>query len=84
VSKEQLREERREAMRAARYFEYACKFGDPDKLLVTAGLLDETGGDGWRLAMKRVAALGSVSKDIQKAFVNIWTQHKGLPLPVGH
>jgi hypothetical protein len=80
---EQLREEHREAICAARDFEYACKFGDPDKLLVAAGLLDET-GDGWRLAMKRVAALGSVSKDIQKAFVNIWTQHKHLPLRVGH
>jgi uncharacterized protein (UPF0548 family) len=70
-------------MRAARDFEYACKFGDPNKLLVVAGLLDET-NDGWRLAMKRVAALGSVSNDIQKAFVNIWTQHKHLPLRVGH
>lgn len=81
--KQYLREERRQARRAAVVFEKACKSGDTNALHNAADMLDYA-VDSWPLAMKRATALGSVSEDIQHAFLAIWTAHKGLSGRVGH
>jgi hypothetical protein len=81
--KRQLKEEHRQAQRAAVVFEEACKSGNPQALYNAADLLDYT-VDSWPLVMKRAAALGSVSDDIQHAFLAIWTAHKGLGRSIGH
>jgi hypothetical protein len=36
--------------------------------------------DGWRLALKRVAKMQSVSPEIRQAFLTVWIEHKHLPL----
>lgn len=80
----QLRNERRQAIRAANIFARICRDGEADCLYDAHLLLNEAGDNAWRLALAKVAKLPSVSADIQRAFVLIWVESKMLPLRVGH
>ena len=87
---ERLREhiwlERLSSLRAARALSDACASGDVDGFLCAVDALRDLRGtaDGWRLAMRRVGRLASVSGEIQDAFLRQWIEHKFLPLAVGH
>jgi hypothetical protein len=78
-----LRQERREAVQAAKVFARICAEGDADRLYNAHLLLNERSSDALRLAMSRVAKLPKVSREIQEAFLNIWIESKMLPLRVG-
>jgi len=75
-------EEQRQALRAAANFAAVCARGDAEGLYNASLWLDES-GDGWRLAMIKIARLVRVTRQIQDAFVSIWVEHKMLPLRVG-
>jgi hypothetical protein len=79
---EQLREERRQARKAAAMFVNACKTGDGDEVLRFVGIFGSA-PDGWRLAMKQIARLPQVTPSVQFAFRRIWIEHKGLSERVG-
>lgn len=78
-----MRHEQRQARAAARSFAAACKSGSVDDFAdAVEGM--EFAVDGWRLAMLQVARLTAVNEEIQRAFLNLWIQHKHLPLAIGH
>lgn len=77
-----IRAERAADRSAAKTFEEACASGDVNGFNESIESL-KFSIVGWRLGMKRVARLQSVSPDIQNAFVNVWVEHKHLPLEVG-
>ena len=80
---EELKRERREAREAADCFVRACQSGNAVTVRAGANLLDETVGS-WTVAMRAVAKrVKSVSPDVQQAFLQIWIEHKNLPLTVG-
>jgi hypothetical protein len=81
--REARRRERDDGRRAAAVFARVCREGDADNLYDAALFLDEQ-VNAWRPAMAKVAALGSVSPEIQAAFQPIWIERKMLPLTVGH
>jgi hypothetical protein len=74
--------ERRADRYAAKAFARACELGDAEQFLVATGLV-QNAVDGWRLALKKVARLSSVSDEIKAAFLNVWIETKMLPLYVG-
>lgn len=76
-------QERRADIEWAAVFARMCAEGDAERLALAAQALDELTIDGWRLAMRKVARLQSVSPEIQDAFLPIWIEHKMLPLRVG-
>lgn len=81
--REAIRLERLSSLRAARALSDACASGDVDGFLCAVDALRET-ADGWRLAMRRVGRLASVSGEIQDAFLRQWIEHKFLPQTVRH
>jgi hypothetical protein len=82
--RDRLREERRQAKRAADVFVRLCRDGDADSLYDAHLWLYECGSKAWRLAMAMVGKLPSVSAEIQCAFLPIWIESKHLALRVGH
>ena len=78
--KAQIAEERRNDRRAAQAFIQACESGDADQFRDAAHLISELTIDGWRLALTKVAKLGSVNEEIKNAFLNVWIESKMLPL----
>jgi hypothetical protein len=80
----QLRQERREAAKAAMAFARICREGDAANLYNAHLLLNECSLDAWRLAMIKVARLPRVTPEIQAAFLGIWIESKMLPLRVGN
>ncbi len=76
-----LDKEDADAQEAAEAFERVCREGDAALMRNACGLLSET--DGWLLAMCRVGSLPKVTAEIKQAFVNVWVEHKNLPLSVG-
>lgn len=73
----------RESRAAGRAFAAACAASDVEAFFAAVERLDEV-SDGWRHAMRHAARLVAVSEDIRAAFVNVWIEHKMLPLKVGH
>ena len=80
---EYLRQERRQARRAARAFMVAVRAGDVEQFLMVVDLLHNETVDGWRLAMRGVARLQAVDRVIQQAFLNVWIESKHLALRIG-
>ena len=60
-----------------------CASGDIERFYEAVHALHLT-GDGWRLAMLRVARLPGVSEAIHAAFLRVWIETKMLPLVVGN
>jgi hypothetical protein len=79
----QIADQRRRDLEAAKAFERVCRDGRADLLSDAAHWLGEATLDGWRLAFLKVARLPHVSPEKQTAFVNVWVEHKMLPLTVG-
>jgi hypothetical protein len=61
-----------------------CRDGRADLLDKAAHWLDECAGGAWRLALRKVARLPSVTPEIQNAFIPIWVEHKMLAREVGN
>lgn len=78
-----VRDELRYSRQIARYLAQACAEGDVDSFNQAAEDMQLT-TDGWRLAMVRIAKLTAVPPEIRNAFLDVWIQHKHLPLKVGH
>jgi hypothetical protein len=76
--------ERKADRQGARAFAEACRDGDVDRMLAAAAFLNDNTITGWRLAMRQIGRLPSVSPEIQAAFLNVWIEAKHLPLAVGH
>lgn len=79
----QLREERQSALQAAKAFARICEQDEAEHLYDVHLLVNESGPDAWRLVMRKVARLEKVSARIQKAFIAVWVEHKGLSSAVG-
>jgi hypothetical protein len=79
-----LARERQADRAGAKAFAEACAAGDPDRLYGAVDYLNHFTCDGWRLAMKRVAKLATVSAEIRTAFLPIWIESNSLPLRVGN
>jgi hypothetical protein len=88
-----LREECRKDRLAADAFLRACLEDRADDLIAGARMLYDRSVNGWkwwmperneawRLAMREVAELPSVSAEIQKAFVQVWARTERLPQTV--
>jgi hypothetical protein len=67
-----LREDRAKRRAAAKAFARACQAGDKGAFLYQLDQLRNT-RNGWPLAMRQIARLGRVSKEIQFEFVYMWT-----------
>lgn len=78
-----LRQERKASRDAARAFEEACRAGEMASFYEAVEQLNDWTVDGWRLAMRRVARLPKVNREIKNAFLGVWIEHKMLPLTVG-
>lgn len=76
--------ERKADRRGARAFAEACQDGDVERMLAAVDFLNDSTITGWRLAMRQVGRLPSVSPEIRAAFLNVWIEAKHLPLTVGH
>ena len=79
---EAIRRERQEARAAARAFVQACQDADLRAFGFAAEALFESVG-GWRLACKAVARLEKIEPAIRRAFLEVWTETKSLPLTIG-
>jgi hypothetical protein len=80
----ELARERRHAVLVGREFTEACRTGNVRDFYRCVDRLGNETVDGWRLAMKGVGRLPSVSPRIRRAFLPVWIEHKGLPRSVGH
>jgi hypothetical protein len=72
---------KRQISQEAKDFARVCEEGEAEQLYDAHLLVDEE--NAWRLAMRKVARLGAVSRSIQKAFIAVWVEHKHLMLAVG-
>jgi hypothetical protein len=81
--RERLRAEKRATTKAAQAFAGACERGDLDEFSLAVDMVDGS-VDGWRLALIKASRLSSVSKKIKAAFLDVWIQHKHLPLECGN
>jgi hypothetical protein len=77
-----IAEERRRSRLAARALVDAARSADVEQFLSAIGWVSME-LDAWRLAMRGISRLGAVSAEIHDAFLNVWIQHKHLPLAVG-
>jgi hypothetical protein len=73
-----MRQDRAKARAAAKALLKAGQAGDDSEFLYQLHQLRNT-MDGWTLAMRQIARLGRVSKEIQSAFALIWTADNHLP-----
>ena len=67
----------------AKAFADACAGNDVEAFLRAVAFLSEETSDGWRLGMRRVARLSTISPEIRAAFLSVWIEAQRLPLRVG-
>jgi hypothetical protein len=79
-----LRQQHRQARQAADNFVRVCREGRACQLDNAHLFLNDCDHTAWRLAMRRIARLDSVSPDVQAAFIPIWVESKMLALRVGN
>lgn len=79
-----LAAERKADRQGAAAFARACRDGDVELMLNAVDFLNANTIEGWRLAMRKVGVLPTVSPEIRAAFLNVWIESKHLPLAVGH
>jgi hypothetical protein len=84
--REIIRTEDRNRRAAVRMIEEACRRGDVDLFHKAVAHLNDgsVDGAGWRLALKKIAGLPSVSPEIQDNFLSVWIETKRLPFHVGN
>jgi hypothetical protein len=78
-----LRHDGAKARAAAKALLKAGQAGDDGQFLYQLHQLKNT-MNGWTLAMRQIARLGQVSKEIQSAFALMWTADRHLPCTDPH
>jgi hypothetical protein len=74
--------ERQNEIAAAKKFLQLTRQGDGDALLAISE--NVMPGDAWRLALRRISGLTSVTPEVSRAFEIIWRSQKTIALRVGH